>query len=266
MKILIHKICLLFALSILATSSFATEMLVWDKRPLKIRLEVNKEKIIEFPDNISLGIPEKLHSRLRLSAAAGVLYITPIAQFPATRIKVRLEETNELVYIDLFAVETKDEAPSEMVRIITKEAEKSKDELQQARLAQSSTVTIKELIQYASHDFYAPPRLKNLTKPVVESLIKKQLRLDILFMGRSASLFDLKPIKQYRTSKYTLTAILITNRTSDNQKIIHRDIYPNFIAASSQHLDVGPKGSDAQSTILYLVTEKPMTDDGVYAI
>ncbi|MFC5079631.1 hypothetical protein VTH8203_00848 [Vibrio thalassae] len=247
------------------TQASATEVLVWDKKPLSIRLEVNQERLIEFPDNISIEIPNKLRSRLRVSAAAGVMYITPIAEFPKTRIDIRLASTNELIFVDLFAVEPTGELSQGSVKVVTMKEVKKKQKEDTDLIAQSTSLTIKDLIQHASHDFYAPSRLKDNSKPIVETRIKSKLNLDLLFMGRSAALFDLQPMKQYRTSRYTLTAILVTNRTAKRQPVIFADMYPSFIAASSQHANVGPAGGLAQSTVLYLVTERPLSEDSVYA-
>ncbi|MFL7013607.1 TIGR03749 family integrating conjugative element protein [Enterovibrio norvegicus] len=247
-------------------NAFATEILVWDKKPLPVRLEVNQERLIEFPDNIEITMPPALYKRINISTAAGVAYITPRATFPKTRIQVTLIETNQLVYVDLFAVrESITNSSLGMVKIITNDEHLAKQALREEKFKKSGTVTAKELIQYASHDFFAPPRFKNLAKPVQESVIQRPLNLDLLFIGRSASLFDLKAIKQYRTTRYTLTAIHLTNRTNEKQMIVYSDFYPNFEHVSSQHTDVGPKGSISESTVVYLITKRPLTEDPTYS-
>ncbi|WP_428776370.1 TIGR03749 family integrating conjugative element protein [Vibrio sp.] len=262
----LSKLGFLLVMLFTATVGHATEILVWDKKPLSIRLEVGKERIIEFPDNIMIGLPEKVSARMQINSAAGVAYLKPMAPFPKTRITIRLESTNELMFIDMFAVKSDSAADLDMVKILTKEAHAKQQAVKDAQFIQSESVSIKELIQFASHDLYAPTRLKNLTKPVQESSISKPLKLDLMFMGRSASLFDLKALKQYRTLRYTLTAILITNRTYQKQPIRYTDLYPNFIAVSSQHMDVGVLGSESQSTVLYLVTERPLSEDKTYSL
>lgn len=246
--------------------TFATEVLVWDKVPLKIRLEVGKEQLIEFPDNIELNMPQKMYNRLSINAAAGIAYITPQAPFPTARIEALLVTTNQKIFIDLFAVESDSKEPAEHIKIITKEESQEKEKARDKLFEQSASVTIKDLIQYASHDLFAPDRLKQTGKPITESKINKPLDLNLLFMGRSAGIFEIKPIKQYRTKKHTLTALLLTNKTEKPQMIVYRDLYPSFVAVSSQHIDVGPAKGVAESTVLYLVTDKPLTQYSIYAL
>ncbi|MGR5296818.1 TIGR03749 family integrating conjugative element protein [Vibrio mediterranei] len=247
-------------------SAWATDILVWDKRPLQVRLEVNKERIIEMPDNVRVGLPEYLYSKVNISTTGGVMYVTAKEPFTKTRATIRLASNNEEILIDFFGVESIDDMEPELIKIIKKDDAEKAEAARDAYMAQSNGVSVKDIIQYASHDFYAPPRLKNTNKPIIENEIRAQLRLDLMFMGRSASLFDLKALKQYRTSRYTLTAILVTNRTSQPQEIVYSDLYPDFIAASSQHIDVGPAGSQEESTILYLVTSQPISNNAIYAM
>ncbi|EKO3611935.1 TIGR03749 family integrating conjugative element protein [Vibrio metschnikovii] len=263
LKVLVGLFLVLLPLHINAS----TEVLVWDKRPLNIQLEVGKERIIEFPDNIELQMPRQVHNRLRINSAAGIAYITAIAPFPNSRISATLVGTNEKVFIDLLAIDPKDSDGdiTDYVKIVTNEFKQEKQRQRDELFSQSGRVSIRELIQYASHQFFAPPRLRKTGLPIQESIITRPLNLNIMFMGSSAGMFELKPLIQYRTVNYTLTAILLTNKTHTAQPILYRDAHPSFIAVSSQHKDVGPKGSQAQSTILYLVTERPLNDDAVYS-
>lgn len=255
------------ATMLLSAVASATEVLVWDKKPLSIRLEVGKERIIEFPDNIELEMPKKAFNRLKIDAAAGVAYMTARAPFPSVRVRAKLVSTNETIFVDLFAVrpESGEDVPLEQVKIVTAKQHEKKQEAKDELFERSSEVSIKELIQYAAHDFFAPDRLKKTKMPIVSGRLARQLDLSLMFTGRSAGLLELKPIKQYQTRKYTLTAIQATNRTGKPQKIVYRDIYPGYEAVSSQHIDVGPRGSRSQSTVIYLVTEKPLTENPVYA-
>lgn len=259
------KILVLLALTLLSISATATEVLVWDKKPLEIRLEVNKERLIEFPDNISMALPGKVLNRMSVDSAAGIAYLTPRVPFGKVRIKVRLVSTNELVLIDMFAVEATDDIPMQRVKIISNDEKIAKETAQQELMARSSDVSLKQLIQYATHDFFAPPEFKKMDLPIQESRILKPLNLDLMFTGFSAGIFDMQAVKQYRTQSYTLTAIKVTNRTNITQPIVYSDIEnTGYITVSSQHLDVSPRGSERQSTLLYYVTSKPLTENSNY--
>lgn len=259
------KVAILFILLLSSISVTATEILVWDKKPLEIRLEVNKERLVEFPDNISMALPPKVLARMSVDSAAGIAYLLPRAPFGKVRIKVRLASTNELIFVDIFAVEPTDDTPMQRVKIVSNEEKIARDETKQQLISNSADISLKELIQYAAHDFFAPPEFKKMDFPIIESRILKPLNLELMFTGLSAGLFDLQPVKQYRTQKYTLTAIKVTNRTNVTQPIVYSDLENvGYITVSSQHINVLPKGTNRQSTLLYYVTDKPLTEGGSY--
>lgn len=250
---------------IISPAHSSTEVLVWDTKPLKIRLEISKERIIVFPDNVEITMPAQLHRNVNIASTAGKVYVTPNKPFPESRIEVALVSTNERVLIDLFAVSPTDDNELGIVKVVTNQENILKEQTESELFEQTKNITIKELIQHASHDLYAPARLKQTNRPIRESEIHKPLDLALLFMGRSADLFDIQPLKQYQTTNHTLTAILLTNRTPTQQMLVYRDMYPNFEAVSSQHKNVGPKGGLDESTVMYLVTKHPLYDDPIYA-
>lgn len=246
-----------------SSQAISTEILVWDSKPLEIRLEVGKERIVEFPDNIEVALPSKVLARMSFDSRSKVGYFLPRTPFPKVRAKVRLVSSNELIFVEIFAVEPDDATPLEDVKVILKSEWEEQDKDKQVLFAQSNNVTLKELVQYATHDFFAPPEFKKMTLPIQESRIQRPLNLELMFTGFSAGLFDLEPVKQYRTQLYTLTAIKLTNRTNQVQPIIYSHLENNgYVTASSQHRTVTPKGSNGQSTLLYYVTHKPLTENG----
>jgi len=247
---------------IISSQAFSTEVLVWDSKPLEIRLEVGKERIVEFPDNIEVALPSKVLARMSFDSRSKVGYFLPRATFPKVRAKVRLVSTNELIFVEIFAVESTNDLPLENVKVILKSEKDKQDKDAQELMAQSNNVTLKELVQYVTHDFFAPPEFKKMSLPIQESRIQRPLNLDLMFTGFSAGLFDLEAVKQYRTQLYTLTAIKLTNRTNQVQPIIYSHLENNgYITASSQHRTVMAKGSDGQSTLLYYVTKKPLSEN-----
>lgn len=259
------KYLAIFMMAMFSFNVFATEVLVWDKKPLEIRLEVNKERIIEFPDNISMAIPNKVLNRMRVDSSAGNAYFIPRAPFPKARIKVTLVSTGEVIWAYIFAEESSNEMPLPNVKVITNEEKIADDESRQKLFAKSGQVSKKQLTQYATHDFFAPPEFKKMDLPIQESPILRPLNLELMFTGRSAGLFDLQAVKQYRTQNYTLTAIVLTNRTNEVQPIIFSDLEVNgYLAASSQHINLMPRGTDGQSSVLYYITDKPLSENSSF--
>lgn len=247
------------------TNSWATQVLVWNKKPLELRLEVGKERIVEFEDNIILGFPQKVKSRMRISSAAGVAYLTPVTPFPKTRVQIKLASSNEVIFVDMFAVDSEDSQPLESVKVISNEEQQENEANEQALFESTDGVTLKQLVQYATHAYFAPPRLRDSSLAIRISDVTKPVDLRLLFQGSSAGLYELKPLKNFQTTEYNLTTILLTNRTQHQQKIIYSDITGEYETVSSQHLTVGPKASATQSTVLYLVTKQPLSENGLYS-
>lgn len=251
------------------SSANATDVLTWNKTPLHIRLNVGEERMVIFTDNVRLGLPPQLMSDLKITNAGGVLYLTARKPFPDTRISVQYVTNNKQVLVDLFATKPDgNEEKLDDIKVVNQSEEKKAEEAQSKLFESSSAVSLKTLIQYASRDFYAPPRLKMSGLPITETKVTQPLHLDILWTNQMAGLFDLVALKQYQTTNYTLTAIMLSNRTNKQQHIILRDLYPdqNIITATAQHLIVGPHNSDTDTTIFYLVTKDPLTSYGIYSL
>lgn len=259
------KKLLLLLTALVSFQTAATDILVWDKKRLTIKLEVGKERIVEFPDNIRYGIPSAVLKKMNVDSQAGVLYLLPRAPFPETDIKVTLASTSEQVLVTMFAVRPQDDLPLEDVKVITKSESDKQDKQDQELLAKSSDVSLKQAIQFASQDLFAPPDYQKMVLPIQISEVRKPLNLELMFQGFSAGIFDLKAIKQYRTQKLTVTAIVATNRTDQVQPIVYSHLEnTGYITVTSQHKQVQPAGSEGQSTVLYYVTERPLTTYKTY--
>ncbi|EMY6611310.1 DUF3438 family protein [Vibrio parahaemolyticus] len=249
-------------LAVVSLNAFSTEIAVWDKTPIQVRLEVGTERLIHLPSNVDLGIPENIRPLIRDYNAAGTLYLTPKKPFQKTRFHL-VTESGERIFLDVFATEGTGE-PLEDLKVIRKADMEKTSKVYGLEPQERKGLTVKEILQYAHIDLFGVPRLKPKIN-VAESYIKKPLRLDLLFGGRSAGLFELNAFKQYRTQSYTVTAILLTNKSSKPREIKYTDLYPSMIAASVHHLVVGPAGTVYDETVLLVVTKKPLSEYAVYS-
>lgn len=253
---------------VLSFSSSATEVLVWDAKPLDIDFKVGVERVITFPSNVSIGLPQYLVGKVQVESAAGVVYFTPVQEFEETRMAFLLPETGRHIFVKVSADAGANlEMPDEDVLIRLK-SEVDKDVIaENERVVTSPKVTFSELFQYAAKDWYAPLRLKSHHMGVVEKSVQGQYFLFPFWTGASAGLFDMKPVREYVTADYTLTAVMLSNRTSGKVTIDYSDVYPTVKAVTSQHLWLGPKGTDQGVTMLYVLSEgQSFLKSGVYAL
>ncbi|MDN2483942.1 DUF3438 family protein [Vibrio agarivorans] len=247
----------------LSMSVSATEIAVWDKTPIEVRFEVGKERLVHVPGNVEVQQTSTFRNNVQFYNAAGTLYITPYSEFPKQRMKLRLE-SGEIIYVDFFAVTSESEAKQEDFKIIHKSEVEAASKAFGITPQERQGITVKQILQYAHIDKFGVPRLKpNL--PITETEINSPLNLDLLFIGRSAGLFDLNAIKQYRSQQYTVTAIHLQNKTSIKREIKLKDLYPAMIAASPHHFTVEPAGHLGDETILFVVTNKPLSEYAIYS-
>ena len=265
MKFLNGYLSALITLSLILISfgSAATEVKVWKHTPLPVELPVGKESIILFSDNVRVGLPMSLQGKVKLTSLAGAVYLTALEKFPKTRLQVIYISTGEKALLDVYSKNVDADFEPEDLKIITAQEAEIKVGDQVEALKESSKVSVKDFIQYAAQDWFAPERLKPYNRRITSREITKDVNLDLLFMGKSSGLFELKALKEYSTGQYILTAIGIQNRTLWEQDIDYSDIDPFVIAASSQPINaqptlLGPKGSEGDTTILYVVTESPL--------
>ncbi|MGR5347499.1 TIGR03749 family integrating conjugative element protein [Vibrio mediterranei] len=254
---------LAIAFCLVSNVANSTEVLVWDSKPLVVNVNVGNEVLIQFPDNVRVGPPAHLINDISVNSAGGTVYLTAKKEFPKNRFAFQLVSDGRQVFVDIATVESD---VQEVVKIVLKDEYDEAKSKEEERFHQSSFVSIKSLFQYASLDWYAPNRLKSDLFGVREKNINGTYNLDLFWQGISSGVFDMTPIKEYNTNDYTLTAVLLENRTLKRQKIRYRDVYPSIKAVSSQHLWLGPKGGDDSVTILYVLNEgQSFLKDRVYA-
>lgn len=276
----LKQISLFIITSILFTFNVsAKEVHVWDKTPIEIKLQLNKERVIRFPSNIKLGMTPAFRNVITMSNAAGVLYIKPNSIFNKTRVFATLDN-GEVLLLDLFSVDDGDQGnlgEFEIVHIKSIENKASKFNSGKSNTEvtygssrhTSNEITIKDLIQYAVIDLYGPKRLLPVLPSVVSSEIRKPLNLKHVFINRSAGLFDLEAFKQYRTMNYTITAINLRNRTAYPQDVVLTDVYPAMLVNSSYETYVEPRSNNKNnrdSTTFFIVTKKPLNEYSFYAM
>ncbi len=92
--------------------------LVWQGDPLTVSLAKNKEKRLIFPSRVVVDVKGSLTTdQLRLVNNDKSLYLTALSDFPKTRIYVTLQETGEVILIDL-TVDAHASSRSQTIQVI----------------------------------------------------------------------------------------------------------------------------------------------------
>lgn len=98
-------------------SSFADVLMKWERKPLPIALQVEKERIIFVDKNVKVGYPAELDGKLRIQSTGGAVYLKALETFPSTRIEFRDVSTGEIFLFDIVSA-TKVANPEESIRMV----------------------------------------------------------------------------------------------------------------------------------------------------
>ncbi|WP_434339401.1 TIGR03749 family integrating conjugative element protein [Motilimonas cestriensis] len=239
------------------TASFqavATEVVTWDRKPIKLTLKPDLERIIYFPDNVRVGIPPHLQDKLRVMSAEGAVYLKASGEIKNERIQIQLIESGQIVLMDVVA-------NAKASNIALEDMKVSMSAGSAAALANESEiiepVTAIDITRYAAKQFYSPPRLRDSDNRIQRTSVAK-VNLPDLMMGRSHGLFYMTPVASWQAEgSLYVTAIKVSNITYFKQHFLYSDINADYTHATFQHGYVTAKGQVGDTSMLYLVTNQP---------
>ncbi|GIC77589.1 TIGR03749 family integrating conjugative element protein [Moritella sp. F3] len=252
---------LTFILILFVTSASATEVITWKKEPIRITLTKGKERLLKFPDHVFYQKPLAVSDKVDISSAQGTVYITAKEEFDTTRFRFRLNDSQKIILVDIQSVDASN-ITNENVIIKLPQKQKVSSEYVQENATSNTTsgrVTPIQLTRYASRALYGPERLA-LSDSRIATLAAPDIDLSNLFTGTSFNTFKLSTIAVFKTDEFVLTAIKIVNKSMLEQPIEFKDINADFSYATPQHLFVRQKNAPGDTTVLYLVTDKPLAN------
>ena len=250
MKVALVIFCIVFG-----TGAFATQIVEWKKQPISVVLPVGKERIIQLPDNVIVGVPSSIKQLLRVQSAQGYVYLTARDSFSQSRIQLKIHETGEIIILDV-STSTDGSTQENIIVKLPKELSGNATEVAQAELTRKAATPI-ELTRFATRTIYAPERLAISDKRIRMNKPPK-VNLSNLFTGQSYDVFNATALAVFRTGNMYLTAIKLVNKTPVQQTIEFTDINADFLYATPQHLQVNEKNIPGDTTMLYMITKKPL--------
>lgn len=255
-------VCILLTLSVHAQST-TPERVVWEKKPITLHIQRGQERIIHFPDEIRYWLPDSLKNKVTALAANGVLYLQAHAEFPSTRIRVQGLNSQHIYLLDVYA----DDSISVNDELIVLEAD------QVINKANNTNPNIVEedwrvrLTRYAAHQLYAPERL--LQGDASIKRIAVNTTSIPLFRGNH---LETTPIAAWQGGGLFVTAVKVINHSQNQMAFgfnsaekrpvidLASRLRGHWLTATPQHLTLDAFGSDADSTVLYLISEQPFAE------
>lgn len=231
----------------------AVEILRWERLPLAVPLQVGQERVVFIERNVRAGLPASLQGKLRVQSAGGALYLLANDAIAPSRLHLQDADDGTLILLDIAAEPAKDnEAPLEPVRIVEAERATPRDKVGPSvtRPAPPTPLPV-ALTRYATQSLYAPLRTLEPVPGLGSVPLRDDLVLDTLIPELPLAY---RALAAWRLEDLWVTAVRLRNTSSHWIELDPRRLQGDFIAATFQHPDLGPKGEATDTTVVYLVT------------
>lgn len=239
-------LALLFSFSVAAT-----EVVQWENIPLPVTLHVGQERIVDVGKTVRIGYPATLEGKVRLQSAGGKVFLLANTAFPPTRIQLRDTSSGELILLDIQA--TQSTSPLEAMQISYAPQTPATAKTPVPVTASTEPLPVL-LVRYAAQNLYAPLRTVEGLPGVTPAPVRLAKRTTTLLPQQSVTA---TPLASWQVN--ATTAIRLQNQSGQRITLDPRELQGQFTAAAFQHDWLGPRGLAEDTTVVYLVTEGPVS-------
>ena len=229
-------------------SSSSRERMVWDKAPLQIALGIgpDHERSLTFPAPMHIGIPQDIAHLLRVQTVGRTSYFTALAPFARTRVVAEDRATGAVILLDLTA--SKDSSGTDPVTIVVPSAAVEST----AETDASPPVDMVTLTRFAAQQLYAPRRLA-MQHPAIRRVLVDPRPIEDLYAGAG---IRATPAAQWRSEDFHLAAVVLQNLRQEAIELDPQQVRGRWHAITFQHGRLHAHGSEADTTVVYLVCER----------
>ena len=242
---------MLLANSLVQAETETPERIEWKKAPIRLGLTVGHEQRIEFPAAVKVGVPAAVQPRLRTQSINGTVYLLAHAPFESNRLMVRELDSGRIYLFDVTAAEAG--GPSQPIHItVADDRQSDTDSVAENTNPGQQPPGYIQLTRFAAQQLYAPARVVKDQPGVVRVPVKRD-PVDLLRGGT----VEATPLVAWRTGGLYLTAVKLINHTEHPQTLDPRDLRGTWLTATFQHHRLLPKGDEADTTAVYLISARP---------
>ena len=242
----------------------ASERVLWDKRPINVHLQVGNERIIHFPDDVRYWLPDTVKRHVSVLAANGVLYIRAMEPFPTTRLRIQGLNDQQVYLLDITASEVA--AVSDELIVMTKKNTRNRSK--EATAYRTTEDWRIRLTRYAAQQLYAPERLVDGDSAIKRIPVESKTSVPLIRGG----LIETVPIASWQGHGLTVTAIRVRNLSRQSLQLqfdrsdslqapdLSYLVRGDWLTATLQHDRLGAMGDEADTTTLYLVSNRSFVE------
>ncbi|MCK8657418.1 TIGR03749 family integrating conjugative element protein [Pseudomonas umsongensis] len=225
----------------------AVEVKYWDRLPLAIPLTVGQERILILDEDIRVGLPSAIASKLRVQSVGGTVYLRATEALPPTRLQLQSVKSGDIILIDIEALNGSESL--EPVKIIA-QTQAPDEEIARGSAPAATPVPV-VLTRYAAQNLYAPLRTVAPLPGVRRVPLSDSIAFSTLLPTERVSI---KGLAAWRLGDYWVTAVKIVNRGPGKVSLDPRHLQATLYAATFQHVYLGHTGTPEDTTVAYLVT------------
>lgn len=230
------------------------ERVAWDGSPIKVALPVGEERILRFPANhVRVGLPGHVDDQVRVFSNEGIVYLKAHDAFPAARALVEDVDTGAAYMLDLSASAGATDA--ELVVHRGRPDDAAREAPADAEEEVHQNLDYVALTRYAAQQLYGPRRLQ----PEARGIRQVSVSDDSVPMVRGAEV-KAEPVAAWRGGEWYVTAVQLTNAVDRPVELDPRDLRGDWLTATFQHARLHPAGASADTTAVYLVSDRPFEE------
>jgi len=227
------------------------ERVEWNKVPVEVTLKVGVERQIAFPAPVKVGVPASLKSKVRAQSVSDTVYLQATSAFDPTRLVVQTREGGHTYLLDVDASDT--DIPTPPIEIVDRgsQTEETTTLTRTPSIVQSSADPV-TLTRFAAQQLYAPARL---LKPA-PGIVRVPVPTAVFPLVRGGEV-SAQALIGWRSGERYVTAVKLTNVSTTAVVLDPRSLRGAWLTAAFQHNRLLPVGSEADTTVVYLVSARP---------
>lgn len=228
--------------------SFAldAEHVLWDKTPIPLELSLNEERLVHFPQAISI-VDNEAGNQIAVLKVQDTLYLKGKADFENKRLLVQLMPQGEVIILKLSAREKI--SAGKPVEILLE----SKEETTTQESANAFDMNAITLTRFAIQSLYAPQRLLVIPEGIGRTPMQTRRQIN-LFYGAS---IEARPLISWHGGTFYITAVELKNLLNKEVIVDPRRMVGNWQTATFYPTNtLAPRGKEDTTTV-FLVSDRP---------
>jgi integrating conjugative element protein (TIGR03749 family) len=247
-KWLFALISVLVSMEVLALDA---EHVLWDKTPIHLSISLNEERLVHFPQAISI-IDNEAGEKISVLKIQDALYLKGKESFDNKRLLVQLMPQGEVIILNL-SVNEKITANKPVEILLENKQEFNNTQPEMANSFDINSIT---LTRFAIQSLYAPQRLLVIPEGVGRTPMQTRKLISLIYGASMES----RPLISWHGGAFYVTAVELKNLLNKEVVVDPRRMVGNWQTATFYPTNtLAPRGKEDTTTV-FLVSDRPFNE------